>query len=76
MFVYVLLLPRMYVCMFVYVLAGIFTYLYIFPLPIGGKRRGTKEESMRRMSEGGGNGLWQSEFLFLSNLMVAKGLFI
>ena len=37
---------------------------------------GTKEESeKRRVGEEGGNGLLKSEFLFLSNFMVAKDLF-
>ena len=44
-------------------------YLYIFPLSVGGK-----EWDKERECEGGGNELLQSEFLFLSNLMVAKGL--
>ena len=67
MFVYVLLLIT-YVCMFAYVLADIFTDSHIFPLSVSGK-----ECEKRRVEEGRGNRLIQSEFLF--NFMVAKGLF-
>ena len=76
MFVYVLFLARTYVHMFVYVLICIFTYLHISPLSTGGKEwdKGRECEE-RKVVEGGGNGLLQSEFLFLSNFMVAKGLF-
>ena len=54
--------------MFVYVLSCIFTYVHLFPLSVGGN-----EFEKRRVGEGGGNGLLQSDFL--SNFMVAKGLF-
>ena len=76
MFVYVLLLARIYVRMFVCVLACIFIYLHIFLLSVGGKEWDKGREcKKRRISEGGGNGLLQSEFLLLSNFMVVKGLF-
>ena len=67
MFVYVLLLARIYECM---------AYLHIFPLSIGGKEWDKGREcTKRRVGEGRGNGLLQSEFRFLSNFVVAKGLF-
>ena len=64
---------RTYVRMFVYLLACVYTYFHCFLMG----RSGTKEESVRReeVGEEGGNGLLQSEFLFLSNFMVTKGLF-
>ena len=45
-------------------------------MSVGGKEwyKG-RECEKRRVGEGGGNGLLQSDFLFLSNFMVAKGLF-
>ena len=80
MFVYVLSLARTYVRMFVYLLACIFTYLHIFPLSVGGKelweeRVVGRESENRRVGEGGGKWLLQSEFLFLSKFIVGKGLF-
>ena len=75
MFEYVLLLAHTYVCIFVYVLAFIFTYLHIFLLSVDGKELDKgKVGEKRRVSEGGGNDLLQSDF-FLSNFMVAEGLF-
>ena len=76
MFMFVLLLVCIYVCMFVYVLACIFIYIHVFPLSVCRKGRDKEREcEMRRVGARGGNGFLQSEFLFLSNFMVAKGLF-
>ena len=67
---------HMYVCMFAYVLACIFIYLHIFLLSVGGKEWDKRREcKKRRLRVRGGNWLLQSEFLFLSNFMVAKSLF-
>ena len=76
MFVYVLLLARSYICIFAYILANIVTYMHIFPLCVDGKEWDERRE-WEKSSVGvrGGNGLLQSEFLFLSNFMVGKGLF-
>ena len=65
-----------YVCMFVYVLACIFTDLHIFLLSVNGKEWDEGRECEKgRVNEGEGNELLQSEFLFLFNFMVAKGFF-
>ena len=51
----------------------IFTYLYIFPLSVNEKGwdKGRKCEKWK-VGERGGNGLLQSEFLFISNFMEVK----
>ena len=60
--------------MFAYVLASIFAYLHIFPLSVGGKGWDKGRQCEKRgVGEGGRNGLLPSEFLFLSNFMVANG---
>ena len=76
MFVYVLLLTLTYIRMFAYVLTWILTYLHIFPLLVDEKEWGEgREFEKRKVDEGGENWLLRSDFLFLSNFMVAKGLF-
>ena len=76
MLAYVLLFVCTYIRMFEYVLACILTYFHLFPLSIGGKGCDDGRKCKKgRMGEGWGNGLLQSEFLFLSNFIVAKGLF-
>ena len=72
----VLLMPvHMYACLCMYWHASLYIYTYFRCLLDGKRRRGTKEESVRRVGEGGRNGLLQSEFLFPSDFLVVKGLF-
>ena len=65
-FAYVLLLAGTYICMFAYVLAYIFTYIHIFSLFVDGKGW-DKGKDCEKGNEWvrWGNGLLQSEFLFL-----------
>ena len=62
-FVYVLLLARIYIRMFAYILACIFTYVHIFPRSVDGKGRdeGRECEEGKVNEEVVGNGLLQSE---------------
>ena len=77
MFLYVTLLVRTYIRIFAYVYGNASLHIYIYFRWLLMGRGETKKESVRKEEwvREGANRLMQSEFLFLSNFMVAKSLF-